>query len=131
PPPAVPAGRVQFLAGAMAAVLVLGGGGWLAGRWAHDRTPVRLPPVAAHAPVLDPASAEGWLFFDPFPWTECSIDGRPVGASPLVAHALAPGQHTLEYHGVDGRQGTTTFVIRAGRPTVVGPSTGRHGFFPC
>ena len=121
PRAAAPRGGVLALAGAVLVVLVLGASGFAAGRIARDRAPVPLPPVAARAGTLDPASPNGWVFFDPYPWADVKIDGSPAGGTPLVAYPLPPGRHVLEYRSVDGATGRREFEIRAGRPVVLSP----------
>lgn len=111
--------RTALVAGVVVASLAVGAGGWYWGRHVRDSVSPILPPVAQRAGALAAGSDVGWLFFDPFPWAECTIDGTPVGPSPLVGHALTPGRHTLEFRGIDGRQGTLEFNIRAARPTLL------------
>lgn len=106
---------------ALAIIGVLGALGFGAGRVVRDRAPVALPPVASHAGALDAASANGWVFFDPYPWAEVTIDGSKVGGSPLVAHPLPPGKHVLEYQSIDGATGRLEFEVRPGRPVVLSP----------
>ena len=112
-------GGLLALAGAALLVAVLGATGFAAGRIARDRAPVTLPPVASRAGTLDPASPNGWVFFDPYPWAEVKIDGSPAGGTPLVAYPLPPGKHVLEYRSIDGATGRREFEIRAGRPVVL------------
>lgn len=109
------------VAAAVLLVAVLGATGFAAGRIARDRAPVPLPPVASRAGALDPASPNGWVFFDPYPWAEVKIDGSPAGGTPLVAYPLPPGRHVLEYRSVDGASGRREFDVRAGRPVVLAP----------
>ncbi|OJY21871.1 MAG: hypothetical protein BGO98_03395 [Myxococcales bacterium 68-20] len=70
------------------------------------------------APAAAPAEAAGYLTLDTYPWTKVSVDGKPVGSTPLVRVSLPPGTHTvvMENPG-EGIRETTTIVVKSGETT--------------
>lgn len=87
--------------------------------WRPNSSPSPSPaPKAADAPKDEPtnnAEAPGFFTIDTFPWTNVSIDGRPMGQTPLVKVQVSPGPHTvvLENSTENIRQ-TTTINVKSG-----------------
>ncbi len=69
---------------------------------APDRGADRRPTVAA-------APRPGKLSIDASPWATISVDGKPIGQTPLVGVPIAAGDHTIKAVGAKGA--TTTFRI--------------------
>ena len=78
-------------------------------------------PVAAATTVVPPApppvvaSAPGFLTLDTTPWSNVTLDGRPLGPTPLIRVSLPAGTHTLVLSNPD--DGLTTqyrVTIRSG-----------------
>jgi len=76
------------------------------------------PPTTKSADGPPPSSAveaPGFLTIDTYPWTKVSVDGRPVGSTPVVRVSLPPGTHTvvMENPGENVRE-STTVTIKSG-----------------
>jgi serine/threonine-protein kinase len=78
------------------------------------------PTPAAPAAPVEPAeaaapSAPGTLTLDTTPWANVTLNGRSLGATPLIRVSLPPGSHTLVLSNPD--EGLTTqyrVTIRSG-----------------
>ena len=76
-------------------------------------------PAATTAPAAAAGGASndapGFLTMDTYPWTKVSVDGKPVGSTPLVRISLSPGPHSvsMENPGENVHQATTV-VIKSG-----------------
>ena len=80
----------------------------------EKETPPPQPQPAAAAPASEP----GFVTIDTFPWTKVSMDGRVLGATPLVKTPVSPGTHTLtlDNPGENIHQ-TATVVVKSGEIT--------------
>jgi eukaryotic-like serine/threonine-protein kinase len=91
------------------------------------------PPSAA--PERDPADAgapreraarptqrrvrkPGHVSLDATPFATLHVDGKPVGTTPLLRHALPEGVHTVVATTQDGRRKRLRIRVRAGKLTV-------------
>lgn len=83
-----------------------------------DRERVSTPPTHPDHPLVTGASGPGHITIAATPWCNVTIDGRAVGETPIVEHALPSGSHTVvctnpETHAsrtvrVDVQPGVTT-----------------------
>ncbi len=82
------------------------------------QSPPEPAPTPAAPPPAAPAEAAGYLTLDTYPWTKVSVDGKPIGSTPLVRVSLPPGTHTvvMENPG-EGIRETTTIVVKSGETT--------------
>lgn len=82
------------------------------------QSPPEPAPTPAAPTAAAPAEAAGYLTLDTYPWTKVSVDGKPVGSTPLVRVSLPPGTHTvvMENPG-EGIRETTTIVVKSGETT--------------
>ena len=55
---------------------------------------------------VKPAATPGRLRVNVLPWAEASLDGAPIGRTP-VDRGVAPGKHTLELHNPESGQRRT------------------------
>ena len=86
--------------------------------------PVDAPPAAAVTPPPSPAPTHaavefGFLTIDTTPWSYVTVDGTPLGQTPIVRAKLTAGPHTLTL--VNGERGiSTTYQVRidAGKTSV-------------
>jgi hypothetical protein len=76
-------------------------------------------PVLARAGELRGAQVigTGFLLVNTVPWLAVSIDGRPVGNTPLVRVPLAHGRHVVVLRTAAGSQETRLVEIRSGETT--------------
>lgn len=58
----------------------------------NDPTPEKKPPVEAAKPA---AGGTGWLTLAPKPWANVTLDGKPLGTTPLFKVPVAAGLHDL------------------------------------
>ncbi|MFC1609800.1 serine/threonine-protein kinase [Myxococcota bacterium] len=69
---------------------------------------IRLHPTARHKAVPPTAKANGYLSLKTDPWAKVSVDGDPLGSTPLHKVELSPGSHTLhmvnEQLGIDEKR---------------------------
>jgi serine/threonine-protein kinase len=79
----------------------------------------RATPAATEAkpeappPAVAPA-APGFFTVDTYPATRVSVDGRPLGETPLVRIFLAPGPHTVTFDDGAGLHKSSTIEIKSG-----------------
>ena len=79
----------------------------------------RATPAATEAkpeappPAVAPA-APGFFTVDTYPATRVSVDGRPLGETPLVRISLAPGPHTVTFDDGAGLHKSSTIEIKSG-----------------
>jgi serine/threonine-protein kinase len=85
---------------------------------------VELRRATRPGPGPGPGSGEtapqgpGQLTFDARPWCQVSIDGSPVGQTPIVNRTLPSGSHRITCTNPDlGASRTLTVQIRAGETT--------------
>jgi serine/threonine-protein kinase len=72
----------------------------------HPASMAAAPPVAPAAtppnvPAAPAAQEFGMLSLDTTPWSQVSLDGRPLGTTPLVRVRLPVGTHTLTLRNTD------------------------------
>ena len=75
-----------------------------------------LPPplIQNDPPVIDPG-ATGYLSVNSNPWSAVSVDGKPVGNTPLVNYKLSAGYHTVVMENRDlGKRRKKGINVRAG-----------------
>ena len=80
--------------------------------------PATPKPEPTPAPVA--AGPPGTLKANSVPWSKVTIDGKPVGNSPLKSHSLPPGDHrvTFDCGACDPPQSKTVVVsIKSGEET--------------
>jgi serine/threonine-protein kinase len=78
------------------------------------------PPVAAAPPSSPAVEPEGGtLRLHVVPWAEVTLDGRPVGTTPLKPLSLAPGVHTVRLQHPDYRPLQKKVNVRAGEVFVL------------
>jgi serine/threonine-protein kinase len=77
-------------------------------------------PVAVDETKRDPAPSSGTLSINSVPWAQVSIDGRPIGHTPLRRVALPSGPHQVRL--VDARAKTVSrrVTIEPGREAKLG-----------
>ena len=84
-------------------------------------SPVSVAPQPEPEPEPEPAApassgGTGTLRVQTRPWSKVSIDGRPVGTTPLMNVPLSAGKHTLTFVNDDfGIQKTVKVQIEAGQ----------------
>ncbi len=67
-----------------------------------DAVPAPVPPPRPSSPSK---RSSGWLTVDAQPtWANISIDGKPVGPTPLYRRAVPAGSHRVEAVTADGRK---------------------------
>ena len=84
--------------------------------------PVGAPQVKAvphddSAPAPAPAAeaAPAYLTLETFPWTKVSIDGKAIGATPLVHVSLPAGTHTVTMENAgEGVRESTVVTLKSG-----------------
>jgi serine/threonine protein kinase len=79
------------------------------------------PATTSSAPSLpsQPAAA-GFLDIDTLPGSNCYVDGRLLGPTPLRRIAVAPGAHTLRFVDMrGGAEGSMTVSVAAGETRAV------------
>ncbi|HEV8549041.1 MAG TPA: serine/threonine-protein kinase [Polyangiaceae bacterium] len=84
------------------------------------------PPLRPAAPAPAPAPAptqapqeDGFLTLDTTPWSQVSVDGAPLGQTPIVRARLSAGPHVLTL--VNSERGVSTtyqVTIEAGKTSV-------------
>jgi serine/threonine protein kinase len=80
------------------------------------------PPVVAVGPAVieprrpprPPAARLGKLFIDARPWATIYVDGRKLGVTPIVGHALPAGGHVIKAVTEDGRTQSLRIEVPAG-----------------
>jgi hypothetical protein len=75
------------------------------------------PVVIAGEPAAAPAVARGHLQIGVTPWADVTLDGVPVGTTPLSPVALAPGTYTARLEHPDYKPLLRKVTIRAGETT--------------
>ncbi len=51
-----------------------------------------------------------------YPWAGVSVDGKPLGSTPLVAYSLPVGRHVLRLTNHElGRDETVSLAVSAGK----------------
>ncbi|MBK7074668.1 MAG: serine/threonine protein kinase [Myxococcales bacterium] len=68
----------------------------------------------ARRPPRPPAAKPGKLFFDARPWATVYVDGRKLGITPIVGHALPAGPHVIKAVTEDGRAKSVRVDVPAG-----------------
>jgi serine/threonine protein kinase len=76
-------------------------------------------PLARPKPTPTPDAANGTLRLRIVPWAEVSLDGRPVGTTPLKALSLSPGVHTVRLQHPSYRPLQKRVNVRAGEVVVL------------
>lgn len=79
--------------------------------------PGRAPPQRRAPPAAPPAPSEpGQADIRAIPWANVSIDGKPVGVTPLPPQRLVAGPHTVALSNPElGVSVTRSIVVRAGQ----------------
>jgi len=86
---------------------------------APQPAPVPATPVPAPAEPPPAAAEPVPVAINAIPWAEVSVDGRPLGETPLAGIRLAPGPHTFRARMPDGTTREQTVDIAPDRRTVV------------
>lgn len=68
----------------------------------------------ARRPPRPPPAKPGKLFFDARPWATVYVDGRKLGITPIVGHALPAGPHVIKAVTEDGRAKSVRVDVPAG-----------------
>jgi eukaryotic-like serine/threonine-protein kinase len=77
------------------------------------------PPVERAArPASRRTRKPGYVSLDASPFATLHIDGKAVGTTPLLRHALAEGVHAVDATTQDGRRKRLRIRVRAGKLTV-------------
>ena len=76
-------------------------------------------PLAPPRPTPTADVANGTLRLRIVPWADVSLDGRPVGATPLKALSLPPGAHTVRLQHPSYRPLQKRVNVRAGEVVVL------------
>lgn len=76
-------------------------------------------PLAPPRPTPTADVASGTLRLRIVPWADVSLDGRPVGATPLKALSLPPGAHTVRLQHPSYRPLQKRVDVRAGEVVVL------------
>jgi serine/threonine protein kinase len=76
-------------------------------------------PVAPPRPTPTAGVANGTLRLRIVPWADVSLDGRPVGTTPLKALSLPPGVHTVRLQHPSFRPLQKRVNVRAGEVVVL------------
>jgi len=83
---------------------------------AEEKLELKLVPakrVAVAQPVAAPPSNDrGYLTVDTTPWSRVSVDGDPLGSTPVFKKPFTPGKHTVVMEGSNGAKATRTVEIR-------------------
>jgi hypothetical protein len=75
-------------------------------------------PVPAEPPPLAPAPAI--LSINTDPWSEVSLDGQPIGSTPIWRRHVSPGEHTLVLRNpVSGVEKRLTVALDPGQERTV------------
>ncbi|MDF2696438.1 MAG: serine/threonine protein kinase, partial [Labilithrix sp.] len=83
-----------------------------------DVVPKPNPVEPAPAPSAGPVEAPGFFTLDTYPWTKVTVDGKAVGATPIVRVSLPPGAHSvLMENPAEGIRETATVTIKSGETT--------------
>jgi serine/threonine-protein kinase len=84
-------------------------------------TPAAPAPPADDAPPPPTPSAaapNGFLTLDTYPWTRVTVDGRALGATPVVRAPLPPGTHSIVLENPEkGLRQVTSVTIKSGETT--------------
>jgi serine/threonine protein kinase len=94
-------------------------------------TPLRAPEASAapaKAPTPAVEAANGTLRLRVVPWAEVSLDGRPLGTTPLRPLSLPPGSHTVRLQHPSYRPLQKRFDIRPGETFVLEVDLGEEAF---
>jgi serine/threonine-protein kinase len=77
------------------------------------------PPTSAPAPLRQDtaAAARGFLLVTVSPWADVTIDGEPMGQTPLARLSLAPGAHTVRLTHPAYQPYPRKVVVRSGETT--------------
>jgi serine/threonine protein kinase len=78
------------------------------------------PVLVAPAPALSPessAAAPGFLLVVVSPWADVTVDGEPVGQTPLSRLSLAPGPHTVRLTHPEFQPYPRKVTVRSGETT--------------
>jgi serine/threonine protein kinase len=82
---------------------------------AEQKLELRLTPakkVATVAAAPAPSNDRGYLTVDTTPWSRVSVDGDPLGSTPVFKKPFTPGKHTVVMEGSNGVKATRTVEIR-------------------
>ena len=83
-----------------------------------EEAPAPEAPAHVARPTLDPeAAAPGFLLVVVSPWADVTIDGQPVGQTPLARISLAPGAHTVRLVHPEFQPYPRTVVVKSGETT--------------
>jgi serine/threonine-protein kinase len=77
-------------------------------------------PSASGAATAPASSAPGTLQVVVLPWADVSVDGRPVGTTPIAPVTLPPGPHTVVLRNAElGAVRTVPVTIKSGQPMLL------------
>jgi serine/threonine protein kinase len=81
----------------------------------REKTEMKQPQKDQKARKAPPTAQDGFLSVNASPWAYITIDGKKTGkTTPLVKHALKPGQHSVTLVSEDGREKTVSVTIKPG-----------------
>jgi serine/threonine-protein kinase len=89
---------------------------------AGDGTDAAPAEPAPAAPVAEPVKTRSWGLLDVHcrPWASATLDGRPVGTTPITGFRVPSGSHALVLSNPElGYRKGLKVEVRAGRSTVV------------
>lgn len=90
------------------------------GKAAPPRTPGQAPTSAPSAPNAGEASGPGTLQVVVLPWADVSVDGKPMGTTPIAPIQLPPGPHSVALRNAElGASRSFSVVIKPGQPTLL------------
>jgi serine/threonine-protein kinase len=84
----------------------------------RDPADAGAPAARAARPTHRRARKPGHVSLDATPFATLHIDGKPVGTTPLLRHALPEGTHAVVATTQDGRRKRFRIRVRAGKLTV-------------
>jgi serine/threonine-protein kinase len=80
-------------------------------------TPLPSAPAVAPSPPATQAPGEGQLQLRVKPWAQVSVDGRPVGTTPMRPLSLSEGPHSIRLEHPDYRPLQRRVTVRSGQTT--------------
>lgn len=90
------------------------------GKAAPPRTPGQPAPSAPSVPNVGEASGPGTLQVVVLPWADVSVDGKPMGTTPIAPIQLPPGPHSVALRNAElGASRSFSVVIKPGQPTLL------------